>query len=114
MAEEEKKPISESVRSEARSFIKEVKRFGREAEELALRSGEEIARISSIGKLKGKIMFLNRARERKINELGEKVMQFKDKVGAVDSELAQFIKEVEEIESKKKSCEEQIENLSKR
>jgi hypothetical protein len=109
---EKKKTIRDSVKDETQTFITEIKKFGREAGDLALRGSEEISRISSIGKLKGKIIILKREREQKVKELGESCLKCKEKHKG--PELLKIIEEIKEIGEKRKACEEKVESLSKR
>ena len=112
--EKGKKSIRNSVKGEARTLLTELKRFSREAGDLAQRGGKEITRVSQIGKLKGEIVLLDQKRQRKIKELGEKVMRSKKKFGAKDSAVLKAIEEIKKIEEKKKFCGEQIKNLTKK
>ncbi len=110
----EKKSVRDSVKSEAEVLLTELKKFGREAGELAHRGGREITRVSQIGKLKGRIVVLNQKREWKLKELGEKLMQSK-KISAIkDSKVLSVIKEIKGIEADKKSCEVKVKGLTKK
>lgn len=106
-----KKSLRESISEEARSFFSEVKKFGREAEGLAVRSSEKIAHVSQVGKLKGEIILLEQKRKRKVAELGGKLIESKDINAITDAGLLKILEEISELDTQIKSCEGRIENL---